>query len=135
MDLILVPHAPRAGFQPGWRFGDGEMLDRLWAGTYIFSSLDRVMSRNERVRVTVSGVVQGVGFRYFVARAAAHKSITGWVRNLPDGNVEVVGEGNAGMLREFVSELHAGPHAAHVAGVTVHTEPYLAEYQRFEVRS
>ena len=56
----------------------------------------------------VSGVVQGVGFRYFAQRAAARHQVTGYVRNLPDGRVEALAEGTEEMVEDFKTELIAG---------------------------
>ena len=70
-------------------------------------------------RVLVSGDVQGVGFRYFVAREAARLELNGWVRNLPDGRVEVEAEGSADRFGELESALRLGPPHARVAEVQV----------------
>ena len=55
----------------------------------------------KRVSVIVSGRVQGVGFRYFVEDIAADMKITGWVRNLPDGTVEIDAEGEEDAIKNF----------------------------------
>ncbi len=60
-------------------------------------------------RWVISGRVQGVGFRWFVARAAERRGVTGWARNLWDGRVEVMGQGTLSMLHDFQKELHKGP--------------------------
>jgi acylphosphatase len=65
----------------------------------------------------VSGVVQGVGFRYFVQRRAVELGIRGWVRNLPDGRVEVAASGNEGQLVTLEQYLEAGPRHSHVESV------------------
>jgi len=56
----------------------------------------------------VSGVVQGVGFRFFTQRAAAKHQVTGYVRNLPDGRVEALAEGSEQAVENFKMELVAG---------------------------
>lgn len=66
------------------------------------------------VRVRVSGQVQGVGFRAFVWRQAAELGVTGWVRNLPDGDVETEAVGDEGTLRRFVDAVRAGPRRARI---------------------
>lgn len=66
----------------------------------------------------VAGHVQGVGFRYFVQRTATALGLTGWVRNLPDGRVEVLGQGEAAALAELGRALARGPQRAIVTGVT-----------------
>jgi acylphosphatase len=60
-------------------------------------------------KFTISGTVQGVGFRFFVQRAAARHQVRGYVRNLPDGRVESLAEGDAIAVEEFKHDLTAGP--------------------------
>ena len=57
----------------------------------------------------VSGVVQGVGFRFFTQRAAAKHQVTGYVKNLKDGRVEALAEGSSASVENFRDELVAGP--------------------------
>jgi acylphosphatase len=68
-------------------------------------------------RFLVSGMVQGVGFRWFVARHARSLGLAGFARNLPDGRVEVVVSGPDEALPELERLLHAGPANAHVEAV------------------
>ena len=68
---------------------------------------------------TVSGRVQGVGFRMFAADAARAEGLVGWVRNLPDGRVEVVAEGDAEALSRYEWRLWQGPPGARVDDVDV----------------
>jgi acylphosphatase len=68
-------------------------------------------------RYLVSGRVQGVGYRYFAMRAADALGVTGFVRNLVDGRVEVVGEGPEEVLAEFEQRLRQGPAFSAVEGV------------------
>lgn len=70
-------------------------------------------------RYLVSGRVQGVGYRYFVAREADALGVTGWVRNLPHGQVEVVAEGTVAQLATLEGRLWEGPPHAHVSAVTI----------------
>jgi acylphosphatase len=67
----------------------------------------------------VQGRVQGVGFRYFAARAAREFGVAGWVRNLPDGSVETVAEGNAAGVERYLDTLRRGPTASRVDGVVI----------------
>ncbi len=60
-------------------------------------------------RWVISGRVQGVGFRWFVLRAAQRLGVTGWAHNVWDGCVEVTGQGTLSMLHDFEKELHKGP--------------------------
>ena len=68
-------------------------------------------------RWVISGRVQGVGFRWFVLRAAQRLGVTGWARNLWDGRVEVMGQGTLSMLHDFQKGLHEGPPLGHVEKV------------------
>lgn len=68
-------------------------------------------------RFIVRGRVQGVGFRWFVMREAARLDLAGFVRNLPDGTVEVVAQGSSQAVGALEAVLAQGPSAAHVSGV------------------
>jgi acylphosphatase len=92
------------------------------------------MSDYARIHAGVKGVVQGVGFRFFVVHAARRHNLTGWVRNMGDGSVEVVAEGESGLLNDFVAELKIGPAAARVTDVIVTPGTYAGEFDRFDVR-
>lgn len=70
-------------------------------------------------RFLVSGRVQRVGFRAFVANAARREGIGGFVRNLADGRVEAVGEGDREAVERFVRALHQGPPLSRVLDVIV----------------
>jgi acylphosphatase len=70
-------------------------------------------------RYVIGGRVQGVGFRYFTEAAAAREGIAGWVRNTPDGRVEVSAEGDAEALDRFERKLRHGPPGARVEQVDV----------------
>lgn len=72
-----------------------------------------------RARVLVAGRVQGVFFRHATARQANDRGLTGWVRNLPDGDVEAVFEGPAEAVEELVAWCRRGPPAAEVSSVEV----------------
>jgi acylphosphatase len=61
----------------------------------------------EAVKVIYKGVVQGVGFRYSAKAIAARHKINGWVRNLPNGDVELYAYGRASAVRNFLRELAA----------------------------
>jgi acylphosphatase len=67
-----------------------------------------------RRRLTIAGRVQGVGFRYACAQQAASRGVTGWVRNLPDGRVEVELEGSTEVVEAMVAWCRRGPRGARV---------------------
>ena len=70
-------------------------------------------------RYIISGRVQGVGFRFFTEEAALLEGIDGWVRNLPDGRVEVAAEGDGEAMDRFERALRHGPPGARVDDVDV----------------
>ena len=86
-----------------------------------------------RVHVIVSGRVQGVAFRYYVLRWATSLSLTGWVRNLFDGRVETVAEGERKRLDEYVARLGEGPGMAVVENVECRWEEPLGEFDGFRI--
>jgi acylphosphatase len=90
---------------------------------------------NARLHAVVSGKVQGVSFRYFVVDRAKALSLTGWVRNLWNGNVEVTAEGSREDLEKLLQALHQGPPMARVALVNTDWEAYQGEFNGFHVRS
>lgn len=65
-------------------------------------------------RLLVRGRVQGVGFRWFVRAAAEHEGLAGWVRNLPDGDVEIAVAGEREAVEQFVARVRRGPSGARV---------------------
>jgi len=87
----------------------------------------------QRVHVTISGDVQGVGFRSWVRRQAQELGLTGWVRNRDDGTVEVVAEGTRSALDELVKRCRRGPETAWVADVAVQWSDATDEFVTFEV--
>jgi len=69
-------------------------------------------------RYLITGRVQGVGCRYFTQRVAVQHGIGGWVRNTPDGRVEVEAEGDADAMHQFERQISTGPAGAHVDHVS-----------------
>jgi len=76
------------------------------------------MSRRA-VHVTVSGVVQGVGYRAWVGREAQARALSGWVRNRSDGSVEAVFAGDDGPVEQMLLACEHGPRMAEVEAVKV----------------
>ena len=83
---------------------------------------------------TVTGRVQGVGFRYFVARAARGLGLTGYVRNLPDGTVEVAASGGRAALETLGALLEKGQSGAVVESVNLDWSSPPDVEGRFDVR-
>jgi acylphosphatase len=86
-----------------------------------------------RVNLFVTGYVQGVFFRASTLEQAQSLNLTGWVKNLPDGAVEVVAEGSRYALEELVSWCRQGPPAAEVEDVVVRWGDYRDEFRTFMV--
>lgn len=88
-----------------------------------------------RLEATIRGLVQGVGFRWFVTREASRLGLTGWVANCADGSVAVVAEGPAPAVEVLRRALDRGPSSARVEWVEARTVPARGEFDRFGVRS
>jgi len=86
-----------------------------------------------QVHVVVSGVVQGVGFRFFVLRVARKMGLVGWVKNLPTGDVEILAEGPRGLVNSFVEDVRVGNLGAVVRGMDVTWGKRTGKYTGFEV--
>ncbi len=87
----------------------------------------------KRVEVIVEGIVQGVGFRYFTKKTAKELGIKGFVRNLSDGRVLIVAEGNEDMIEKFLARIREGPRLAVVKNVHVKKLPATGEFESFEI--
>jgi acylphosphatase len=86
----------------------------------------------EAKRLVISGIVQGVGFRYSMMAQARLLGICGWVRNRRDGSVEAMIAGNAGQIEEMLAWSRRGPTGAVVERVIVETG--CGEFSDFELR-
>ena len=84
-----------------------------------------------RLHAFVRGMVQGVGFRYFVVDEANASGSRGWVRNLRDGRVELLAEGSRASLEALLARLWQGPRAGRVDGIDVAWEEATGEFRRF----
>lgn len=86
-------------------------------------------------RWLISGMVQGVGFRYFVLNRARVLGVAGWARNLPDGQVEVVGKGAKEALEVLESALRSGPAHASVSDVEkTEISDEAVDFKSFQIR-
>jgi acylphosphatase len=83
----------------------------------------------------VEGLVQGVAFRYCTLRTAAEQQVTGWVRNLRDGRVEVLVEGELHNVERLVAWCADGPDGASVEQVTVTNRTHKGKYQTFQIET
>jgi acylphosphatase len=89
--------------------------------------------KGKRVRAVVSGMVQGVCFRYYTQRRAEEFGVNGWVCNRPDGRVEAVFEGQEDAVDRMVDWFRHGPPAAVVRDCRVTAERFSGEYVDFRV--
>ena len=92
------------------------------------------MRQNVRVRIFISGRVQGVFFRHNTRKKARELGINGWVKNLPDGRVESVMEGEKEKAENLIEWLRKGPIIARVDGVEVFREEYKSEFNDFVIK-
>ncbi len=91
------------------------------------------MEDRTRVHVFVSGEVQGVNFRQAIADKANEQGVAGWVRNLPDGSVELEAEGNPGAVDEFLAWSRRGPIGARVDALDAEDIPAVGD-EDFTIR-
>jgi acylphosphatase len=84
-----------------------------------------------RTKVVVHGLVQGVAFRHYTCRRAMELGVTGWVRNLPDGSVEGLFEGDETAVKALVEWCRSGPPAARVERLDLRDDTYRGEFNSF----
>jgi len=89
---------------------------------------------NIRLRIKVFGTVQGVGFRYFTQRLASDLGLEGFVKNMPDGTVQVEVEGDQDSIESFIKRLYEGPAASRVSKIDTEDLPSGGDYGGFEIR-
>ena len=87
-----------------------------------------------RVHVFIEGNVQGVTFRWSTLTNAKKRQVTGWVRNLSDGRVEAIFEGEQDMVDEMIGFCRKGPSGAKVTRVQVIRGEVIENHKRFEIR-
>ncbi|OGG85654.1 hypothetical protein A2392_02440 [Candidatus Kaiserbacteria bacterium RIFOXYB1_FULL_46_14] len=86
------------------------------------------------IQCLINGKVQGVAYRTYVQDSATALNLTGYARNLPDGTVEVVAQGDPTILKEFVEHLHEGSLLAVVEGVAVEWHTAKKELDDFSIK-
>ena len=91
------------------------------------------MRSHIRVRLIIKGKVQGVWFRDSTRREAVRLGVSGWVKNRPDGHVEVVAEGPEENVKNLVAWCHHGPSHARVSKVDETPEGWQGEFDSFDV--
>ena len=88
---------------------------------------------NQRIRFFVTGRVQGVFFRQSLKVMAKKNNVFGWVKNLKDGRVEAVLEGDEEKVSRLIEWAHGGPANAIVEDVEIHNEKFISEFSTFDV--
>jgi acylphosphatase len=87
----------------------------------------------KQIQAIVQGLVQGVGFRYATQKEALRLGLTGYVRNVPDGTVEIVAEGPEEQVMALMQWAHQGPPAAQVIGVETCDRPPTGRFSTFSI--
>ena len=87
----------------------------------------------ERLQATISGRVQGVAYRFYTREKARELGVCGWVQNLPDGDVLLLGEGPREALEALLSWCHQGPPMAQVTQIKSRWEKATGEYSQFHI--
>lgn len=87
-----------------------------------------------RALITISGLVQGVSFRYFTMQQAERCAVTGWVRNLPNGDVQGCFEGEESDVRALIDWCRIGPRLSRVDRVSIEQTEYTEEFKGFTIR-
>jgi len=90
--------------------------------------------KNIRATVRFKGLVQGVGFRHFTYRQAQILNLTGWVRNLANGEVEAVFEGRESVIRQAIDGCRQGPAGGRIDEMEIDWEEYRGEFEGFGIR-
>ena len=88
----------------------------------------------KRVRIIVDGRVQGIGFRYYVSKRALEHGIKGYVRNMPDGRVEIDAEGENENVHRFMSDCRKGPSMARIDEFIVQDVPTFG-FSNFSIKT
>ena len=109
---------------------NAETLPPLGTAVKVTIEVNQKMQRY----ILISGKVQGVGFRYFTQQNATKLGVHGYAKNLPNGKVEVVAEGDKATLDEFVKILWKGPPASRVEDLKVEARPHSGEYTAFGIK-
>jgi acylphosphatase len=87
----------------------------------------------KRAHVYYSGRVQGVGFRFSTVEVAYGFEVTGWVRNLPDGRVELVAEGQETEVQSFLEAIQSSQLGNYIRQADARWEPATGQFKRFEI--
>jgi len=87
-----------------------------------------------RAQIRVKGIVQGVGFRYFVYRRALQYNLGGYVSNLPSGDVEILAEGERSALEQLIADVKVGPRSSSVTDVFIEWKNADGTLHSFDIK-
>ncbi len=90
--------------------------------------------KKSRIHLIIKGRVQGVFFRANTQKQAKRLDLTGWVKNLPDENVEVVAEGEKEKIKDLISFCRKGPSSARVDDIDFKWEEFTGEFRSFSIK-
>ncbi len=88
---------------------------------------------NVAAKIYIEGFVQGVGFRYFAYRKSQECDVHGYARNLRDGHVQVLAEGEQNCVDRFLALLRRGPVGARISGFHIDQMSYTGNYKEFTI--
>jgi acylphosphatase len=86
-----------------------------------------------RAHIVASGLVQGIGYRYFISSRAVRFGLLGYVKNIYSGEVEIEIEGDRSLIEEFIIEVKVGPRAAQIKNLKIEWLPCTQAYKSFEI--
>ena len=86
-----------------------------------------------RAHITISGNVQGVGFRFFTSKQAQSLNLVGTVKNMPNGSVDILVEGDKSTIQTFIDHVRQGPRLADVNSVDIEWQEPQNEFNRFQI--
>jgi len=92
------------------------------------------MEKKVRVKAIVKGFVQGVGYRFFAVREARNLGVKGYVKNLPNGDVEALFECEKDRAEKFIQRLKIGPAFSKVTDIELEWDEYKDEFKGFDIR-
>ena len=95
--------------------------------------VDYINAMKQQVRVYYSGKVQGVGFRYAAEEIARDLGLNGWVKNLPDGRVEVVAEADEEVLKDFLATIN-GRFSSFIRDADINWEAASGKFKEFGIK-
>ena len=91
------------------------------------------INKNTRVHIFLYGRVQGVAFRYYAKIMADKFIVKGWIKNLPNGEVEIMIEGNKERVTRMIEWCKKGPSMAFVEDINIDWLPYTGQFNRFSI--